>query len=88
MARRGCKWLYQQLQSLHVAGDGPISPPACSPSCSPTATYHRLANARSMDLGQAAELVPAHCRRVVAQTDPVPPPEPALYGACRVYQFG
>jgi hypothetical protein len=32
----GWKWLYQQLQSPHVASDGPILPPACSPSCSPT----------------------------------------------------
>jgi len=32
----GWKWFYQQLQSLHAARDGPISPPACSPSCSPT----------------------------------------------------
>ena len=34
----GCdwKWFYQQLQSLHTAGDGLISRPACSPSCSPT----------------------------------------------------
>jgi len=32
----GWKWFYQQLQSLDAAGDGPISPPACSPSCSPT----------------------------------------------------
>jgi hypothetical protein len=30
------KWFYQQLQSLHAADDGLISPPACSPSCSPT----------------------------------------------------
>jgi hypothetical protein len=44
VARCGCRWLYQQSQSLHVAGDGPISPPACSPSCSPTATYHRSAS--------------------------------------------
>ena len=28
-------WLYQQLQSQHVAGRGLISPLACSPSCSP-----------------------------------------------------
>jgi len=33
----GCMWLYQRLQSLHAAGDGLISPSACSPSCSPTA---------------------------------------------------
>jgi hypothetical protein len=31
----GWKWLYQQLQSPHVAGYGPLLPPACSPSCSP-----------------------------------------------------
>jgi hypothetical protein len=28
-------WLYQQLQSLRIARDGPVLPPACSPSCSP-----------------------------------------------------
>ena len=36
-------WLYQQLQSLHVAGRGLTSPPACSPSCSPTGFLRRRA---------------------------------------------
>src|SRR6266487_7091278 len=31
----GWKWLCQQCQSLHVACDSPLLPPACSPSCSP-----------------------------------------------------
>jgi hypothetical protein len=34
---RRWKWPYQQLQSPHVARDGPLLPLACSPSCS-----HRL----------------------------------------------
>src|SRR5262245_48923662 len=41
----GCMGLYQQLQSLYAAGDGLVSPPACSPSCSPTSTCRRPAPA-------------------------------------------
>jgi hypothetical protein len=36
-------WLYQQLQYLHVAGRSPISPLACSPSCSPIGFLRRRA---------------------------------------------
>ena len=42
----GWKWFYQQLQSLHAAGDGLISPPACSPSCSPASRLPPLAPRR------------------------------------------
>src|SRR5271156_1745761 len=37
IAGHGWKWPYQQLQSPHVAHDGPLAPLACSPSCSPPA---------------------------------------------------
>ena len=72
----GWKWLYQQLQSLHVARHDPMSPPACSPSCSPTATYDHLANPSEHGPSQAAHLVPVHCRPAATPTDPMPPPSP------------
>ena len=69
----GWKWLYQQLQSLHVARHDPMSPPACSPSCSLTATYDHLANPSEHGPSQAAHLVPVHCRPAATPTDPMPP---------------
>ena len=38
-------WLHQQPQSLHVARDSPVTPLACSPSCSPPAARHRSVSA-------------------------------------------
>jgi hypothetical protein len=70
IARYGWKWFYQQLQSLHAAGDGLISPPACSPFCSPTGRLSPLASRGTGLVGplahycQAAQLGSLHsvCR--------------------------
>jgi hypothetical protein len=58
----GWKWLYQQLLSPHVARDGPLSPPACSPSCSPPPTCRRFASLTARH---------GYARRLVSR--PIPP---------------